>query len=87
MASVLTSPVPGDQLLKFTLVTHQMYVDGDKKQMDPEVHSIRMRRPGTIAKYIKEGKNVVLSGRLKYTGNTCYVLAENIHYPGSDNAQ
>jgi hypothetical protein len=75
------------QVFKFELTTHQMYTTDDGKQMDPEVHSVRIRRPGTVAQYIRTGKNVVLTGRLKYSSVGSYVLADKIHFPGVDNAE
>jgi len=71
-------------VMRFTLTTNQMYIDNGQKKLDPEDHPIRFRNPRTVAQYIKPGKNIVLSGRLKYSHGNAYVLADAIHFPGVD---
>ena len=71
-----------NRAFRFSLTTNQMYVDDGGKKMDPEVHSVKLLNAGTIARFIKAGKNIVLSGRLKYSGDQSYVLADKIHFPG-----
>jgi single-stranded DNA-binding protein len=71
-------------VLRFTLTTNQMYVEGGEKRLDPEDHPVRLRNPRTLTKYIRPGKNVVITGRLKYSRGVAYVLADNVHFPGGD---
>ena len=76
----------GNRAFRFQITTNQMYVDNGEKKLDPEVHNIKLLDPRTIAKYLKVGKNVVLTGRIKYIHDGSYILADKIHFPGSDDA-
>jgi len=70
---------------KFTLATNQMYFDAGSKMMDQELHEIKLLNHKTISGYIKPGKHMVISGRLKHGRDGSYVLADKIHFPGDVN--
>lgn len=74
-------------VMKFVLTTHQMYIDDGVKKLDPEDHPVRLRNPRTLTQYIKPGKNVVLSGRVKYSMGNAYILADKVHFPGDEHGK
>ncbi len=68
--------------MRFTLTTNQMYLEDGVRHFDPERHLVKLLDSRTIGRYIKPGKNIVLTGRLKYSPDGAYVLAEKMHFPG-----
>lgn len=74
-----------NRAFRFNLTTNQMYVESGEKKLDPEVHTVKLLDHKTFSKYIKAGKHVVLTGRLKYGKDGTYVLGERVHFPGGSN--
>ena len=70
------------KVFRFTITTHQMYVEDGEKKLDPEVHQVKLLNAKTIAKHIRLGKNITLIGRVKYAKDYTYILAEKIHLAG-----
>lgn len=77
----------GRDWCKFQVTTYWVSRQGDRKIRTPEHHSVRMINPGTIAKYLKKGKSVVVQGRLASSPNGTFVLAPSVTFPGSKGAE
>lgn len=67
---------------RFFLTTYWVSRKGDKKVRTPEVHSVKMLNPGTIAKWLKTGKAVIVQGRLATSPSGSFVLASAVTFPG-----
>jgi hypothetical protein len=75
-----------NKAFRFSVTTHQMYIEEGEKKLDPEVHQVKLLNAKTIAKHIRLGKNIVLTGRVKYAKDYPYILASQIHLAGGSDA-
>ena len=65
----------------FEVETTQMYRRDGEKAFEPEIHVVKMKDAGTIAKYLTDGKPILVVGRLKPSMGTAYVNALHISFP------
>lgn len=73
----------GEPVTRFSVKTLRSLGKGKDKIKSEEFHEIRIKNPGTIAQYLKEGKSVIIQGRSMPSSNedVDYVLATSITFP------
>lgn len=81
----ITTSRDGQKSAVFNVRTNHIYKGNDgEKYSEEELHIVRLKRASTIAKYLREGKSLIVIGRLSYSenGGDAYILAETISFPG-----